>query len=151
MTMGVYAIRNKVTGRTYVGSSLNVETRIRRQLHSMRSAAQRGRHAPHTGSDHLYRDWLIYGGDAFEGMLLEVVESADDLQSAEQRHMDAFGKDQLYNRKPAHRSDWVNYPQQRFAPDHYRRKLDALLAAVMERPESAAILARAEAIERGEG
>lgn len=62
---GIYIIRCKLTGRVYVGSSKNVNSRLKHHISSLR----RSRHA----SWKLQEAWHEYGEDNFEFLLLEEV------------------------------------------------------------------------------
>lgn len=61
---GVYAIRNKVNGKVYVGSGVR-QVKYRGQCH--RSELRHGIH----GNYHLQQAWNHYGSDAFEFLILE--------------------------------------------------------------------------------
>jgi len=84
---GVYSILNLVTGRCYVGSSVNVPQRWREHL----SALTRG---VHVNTD-LQADWQRYGAKAFSWSLLEESSTRQDAISAEQSHIDSTPD--LYN------------------------------------------------------
>jgi group I intron endonuclease len=81
MTTGIYRITDKA-GRTYIGSSLNIEHRW--QCH--RTDLNR---EVHTNSK-LQWAWRRKGGDDFTFEIVEVT-SVDELQAAEQRWLDATG------------------------------------------------------------
>jgi group I intron endonuclease len=76
---GIYVILHVASGRSYVGSSVNV--RVRRKTHL--GALRHGRHY----NTRLQRAWDKYGESAFEFNVLEWVERADVLV-AEQRWID---------------------------------------------------------------
>ena len=78
---GVYAIRHKVSGRVYVGSSLDVHGR----WSSHTKALIKGRHH----SVHLQRAWTKYGSDAFEFVVLEWCD-ADERVAREQVYIDLY-------------------------------------------------------------
>jgi DNA-binding Xre family transcriptional regulator len=65
--MGVYAIKNRPTGRVYVGSSWRIHQRW--GLH--RDRLERGTHA----NRQLQADWSAVGADAFEFTVLERTDS----------------------------------------------------------------------------
>ena len=93
MTAGVYAIRNRVSGRLYIGSAFN----IARRWQGHRARLLLGAH-----SSELQKDWNFYGEDGFLVDHLEVVKaSSAALLEAEQRWIDMIvserGKDALYN------------------------------------------------------
>ena len=93
MSTGVYAIRNTVNGKHYIGStSLGFDVRWgvhRRQL-------ARGDH----GNAHLQAAWNKYGGDVFEFFILEVVP-VDQLQTREQFWLDFYSSQgEVYNILP---------------------------------------------------
>lgn len=74
-TMGVYAIRNMVTDRTYIGSSINVSAR----LHQHRCLLRATRHP----NKILQGDWDAFGDAAFETHIVTEVELASDLPASE--------------------------------------------------------------------
>lgn len=76
MTQGIYCIKNRASGRVYVGSSINVEKRIARHRYLLR----RGKHWSHL----MCRSWEKYGEQSFEFVLVETVEDANFLLPREQ-------------------------------------------------------------------
>jgi group I intron endonuclease len=73
--MGVYAIVNEVNGNRYIGSSIDIGRRW--VEHAV--ALENKRHH----SQHLQRAYSKYGKDAFKFVLIETVDSADQLRQAE--------------------------------------------------------------------
>lgn len=63
MTIGVYLIRNRINGKVYVGSSVN----IRARLNKHRTQLDRGVHP----NEFLQRSYGLYGADAFEFGMIE--------------------------------------------------------------------------------
>lgn len=88
MTCGIYEIVNKVNGKRYVGSSVDIEARWRAHLRELR----RGSH--HAG--HLQNSWNKYGEDNF-GIYVILECERDALIGEEQKELDA-GFD--YNSSP---------------------------------------------------
>lgn len=83
MKSGIYAIRNAVTGKRYIGSAVRFSRRFSQHKHEL------GRGTHH--SIKLQRAWLKYGEAAF---VFEVVESVEDLNALvarEQCWIDFFG------------------------------------------------------------
>lgn len=78
--MGVYAIRNIVSGRIYVGST----SRLNRRWADHKSLLERGKHH----SRRLQRSWTKHGPSAFSFEILEQVDSLRDLLVAEQTWID---------------------------------------------------------------
>jgi group I intron endonuclease len=81
---GVYEIRNTVTDKMYVGSTISLRTRWNRHLNLLRA----GRH----DNIHLQRAWNLDGPEAFAFSVLEYVKDATGLIAAEQswfRRLDA--------------------------------------------------------------
>ena len=66
MCGGIYAIRNLVTQKKYVGSAVCVSKRVDQHIRSLR----RGRHH----SIKLQRAWDKYGAAAFEFVVLAIVD-----------------------------------------------------------------------------
>jgi hypothetical protein len=82
MNCGVYQIKHKATGRVYIGSSMNIRTRLKWH----RNALRRGGHH----SRKLQRAWNKYGEAAFEFSIL--LYCAPDLRKEyEQRLIDGWG------------------------------------------------------------
>lgn len=94
MTSGVYRIRNRVTGSVYIGSSKDLEFRLRAHF----VALTNGRH----DNLPLVRAWQAYGANAFAFGILEVT-TADNpaLIAAEDRWLrrTAAAGTTLYNRR----------------------------------------------------
>lgn len=88
--MGVYYIKNTVTGQIYVGSSVDINRRLNGHL----SALRKGKHV----NCLLSRAWLEVGEAAFVTGTLEVVCNFDDLIGVEQAWIDYAGS---YNIAPA--------------------------------------------------
>ena len=90
---GVYAIRNRLTGAAYVGSSRDVGRRFAEH----RFALEAGLHR----AAGLQADWRRLGADAFEWRLLRALASDDALlelnERAEMLRLDAFARG--YNRR----------------------------------------------------
>lgn len=62
MTCGIYAIRNTVNGKIYIGSAIDIQARWRLHKHQLRS----GKHH----SYHLQRAWNKYGEATFDFIFL---------------------------------------------------------------------------------
>lgn len=91
---GVYVIRNIVTNKVYVGSSINTRSRLvghRRQL-------RKGTHPNH----HLQRAWNRYGADVFVFEVLEHCSVTDRLVREQFwiNTLDACNEDRGYNLIP---------------------------------------------------
>lgn len=84
----IYAIKNRVNGKVYIGSTLNFENRF----HRHRTDLQSGTHH----SRYLQRAWDKYGKSAFSFFVLETVSSKCML-SREQAHLDRVGRSLCYN------------------------------------------------------
>lgn len=76
MTCGIYSIENKLNGKSYIGSSINIERRW--EIH--RWHLRKGHHH----SQKLQRAWDKYGGE-FLFLILEIVDDQRDLIERE-RH-----------------------------------------------------------------
>ncbi len=79
--MGIYAIRNRSTRRLYVGSSLDIEKRIR--SHRRRLRASKRHH-----SILLQDDFDLYGDKDFEFEILGLVDNEYELLEREQYYID---------------------------------------------------------------
>ncbi len=67
---GVYAIRNRLNGRVYVGASLNVDGAINRHRFELQQKNHR--------NPALLRDWLDQRGEHIEFEVLGLVKERDD-------------------------------------------------------------------------
>ena len=104
MNQGIYAIRNKLDGKQYIGQSTDMEGR--RRHHFQKSANPR-----------LYHAMKTFGKDNFEFIILELIEDRFQLVVREQYYYDLYAGN-MYNRKEKAKVSWVNkvYPVQSFAP-----------------------------------
>lgn len=80
---GIYAVRNTVNGKVYVGSAVNILKRWRRHRDDLRN---RDHH-----STKLKRAWDKYGETNFEFIVLESVDDAAQLIPREQFWIDKLG------------------------------------------------------------
>lgn len=87
--MGIYRITNRVSGRIYIGSSVDVMERIGAHFSHLR----RGRHI----NGHLQRSFNLYGEAAFESTIVEYVDDIAMLIEREQFWLDSFESSLLYN------------------------------------------------------
>ena len=78
-TSGIYEIRNKVTGVSYIGSSINTEVRKRQHIYALR----KGKHP----AKYMQNAWNKHGEDAFEFRVLEEVSDVTLLVKREQYWM----------------------------------------------------------------
>ena len=87
-TCGVYEIQNTESGKRYVGSLINMESRFVRHRYQLK----KGTH----GNRHLQRSWNKYGRSAFSFRILIVCPSEDRFQE-EQHLLDSGPWEALYN------------------------------------------------------
>lgn len=78
---GVYALRNTVIGRVYVGSSMNIEKRWNTHLATFRAGKQ---------SPALQEDWNRHGEESFILTVLEIINepTSSALEAAEHRWLE---------------------------------------------------------------
>lgn len=88
---GIYAIVNKINGNRYVGSAVDIAQRWRQHTYRLR---KNNHH-----SKHLQSAWNKYGKQAFDFLVLEVVEDVNRLIEIEQRYLDDDFPQYNYNRK----------------------------------------------------
>jgi len=97
---GVYAIKNSLNGRLYVGSSHNIAERTRQHFNLLKN----GKHS----NSPMQADWGAFGSEAFEKVLLEECEP-EALVATEQRWLDKlapFGA-QGYNKNKSAASGYA--------------------------------------------
>ena len=108
--IAVYAIQNLLNGTAYIGSSVDLDVRVKTHLRNLR----RNSHF----CDHLQRAWNKYGEEAFAVKLAYEAKNPNEVRAIEQELLDFVFPDGLYNGKssaigmpcgdnhPAKRSDW---------------------------------------------
>lgn len=69
---GIYAIRNKINNKYYIGKSINIYERIRQHINKLNKTSK-------DSNFHLNKSWFKYGQDNFEYIILEDVELNDNL------------------------------------------------------------------------
>jgi group I intron endonuclease len=105
---GVYAIKNKINGHCYIGSSHNIQNR----WYQHKTLLRQGKH----GNPHLQKAWLKYGEDNFEFIILLNCQS-NELVENEQNHIDNCNPE--YNIVPFARTGRGNLGRNR--PDNIAR------------------------------
>lgn len=88
MTCGIYAIDNKITGKRYVGQSVQIEHRLARHFRELRKINH--------SNQKLQRAYNKYGRDCFETVILETCDR-DQLPLREQFYIDQKKWRDLYN------------------------------------------------------
>lgn len=89
--IAVYAIQNKVNGSAYVGSSVDLDVRIKTHFRSLK----RGNHF----CDHLQRAWNKYGEDSFSVKVAYEAQDLNEVRALEQELLDFVFSDGVYNGK----------------------------------------------------
>jgi hypothetical protein len=87
---GIYAIRNKINQKIYIGST-GVTFIKRWHIHS--NQLRTNTHANYK----LQRAWNKYGEDAFEFIIVEVIECDEEILAVEQYYIDVFYGPNCYN------------------------------------------------------
>jgi group I intron endonuclease len=78
---GIYAIVNRVNGKRYIGSAVDISQRWRQHTYKLR----KNEHP----SKHLQSAWNLYGKENFNFIVLEIVSDPRSLTSIEQVYLDA--------------------------------------------------------------
>lgn len=130
---GVYTILNLVTGRCYVGSSVNVPSRWHTHLSGLRKGAH------HCAA--LQADWIQYGSKAFTWSLVQECETRDEAILGEQSVIDSTPN--LYN--AARRAGSGPRDGFRHTAESRRRMSEALKG----KPKSAEHRAKISALKKG--
>lgn len=89
--IAVYAIQNKVNGSAYIGSSVNLDVRIKTHFRSLK----RGNHF----CDHLQRAWDKYGETSFDVKVAYEAKDFNEVRAVEQELLDFIFPDGVYNGK----------------------------------------------------
>jgi group I intron endonuclease len=79
---GIYIIQNEVSGKMYIGSSVNIYTRFSKHESDLKANRH---HSPM-----LQNSWNKHGSSAFKFKVVEIVEDTSDLLSVEQRWLDKY-------------------------------------------------------------
>ena len=116
MTAGVYAIRNTVNGRRYIGQSENIEKRIREHIVHLNSAVSTALLYPEfppkwlrvESFDRWLRDWFEHGSDAFEVDVLEIIEDKQTRLARERWYI--LNTPSEYNKALKAERLRINYP-----------------------------------------
>jgi group I intron endonuclease len=95
MTIGIYRLYNKVTGKSYVGKSKNIEKRMIQH----RTCIKRKKIVASSAYEYMHEDYKKYGMESFD---YEVLEECllDELDTREQHWMqkfDVFNIEKGYN------------------------------------------------------
>lgn len=98
MTIGIYAIRNKIDGKMYIGKSSNMEKRIKDHIRLLKASERNEKQT----NRFLWNAVKLHGIDNFEFMFLESFEVIDDggLADCEIKWMDYYNscnRDYGYN------------------------------------------------------
>jgi len=67
--MGVYQIKNQINGKVFVGSSMNLESRINRHKFELKWGSE--------GNEQLLHDWKEHGPENFTFDVLEYLKPED--------------------------------------------------------------------------
>ena len=142
---GVYVIRNNVSGRIYVGSSIKIKKRWKHHLNGLRKGTN--------PSPYLQKSWTKHGEEAFSFEVIEEVQNISELIPREQfwiDHLSAYSSKTGLNARPVADSPLgrVMSAEQRLrislqrkgkphAPEH-AAKLRALMIARNQSQESRA-------------
>ncbi len=78
---GIYKILNKVTGKFYIGSSVNIRVRINWHFRQLNNGCH--------SNQHLQKSWLKYGSDAFKFCIVEYCQK-NQLMMIEQHYLDVL-------------------------------------------------------------
>lgn len=133
-TSGVYFIRNRVSGKAYVGSSSNVEKRWTQHARALRAGSHSNRH--------LQSSWNMYGSAAFA---MDAIAAPRRL-ALEQEMLDALGPTGLlFNQSPK-----VGAPPRRQPYGHHRPESIAKMRLAHARIDKRTFLGREHTAEAKE-
>lgn len=95
----IYKIRNLLNGKFYVGSAVNTRERFRQHRKLLRKGAHHCKH--------LQAAWSKYGEELFVFEVIELVESHDLLEAAEDRWLvEHVGEPHCYNSGRSAKAPW---------------------------------------------
>lgn len=87
---GIYIIKNKINGKIYIGSSSNINNRIKQHKYLLRKTIHKNKY--------LQNAWNKYGESNFEFLIIkETVLDKDSLLKLEQKYIDKMDKKLIYN------------------------------------------------------
>lgn len=126
MESGIYAIKNTINGKLYVGSAKNLKKRFLRHMSDLR----RGVHS----SIKLQRSYDKHGLHCFEFIVLEYIENCDDLLVIEQGWIDSLNTIKCgYNIAPANGGDILsNHPNRLEIIERIRKGVHDTLSRMTE-------------------
>lgn len=107
--VGIYCIRNTKNNKVYIGSSNNLQRRLR----DHRTELNKGRHI----NDHLQKSWERYGEDCFEFSILECCQEAKLLQREDYyiQKYDSLNSEKGYNLLSADRAIFSESTRQKLS------------------------------------
>lgn len=73
--IGIYAIKNKINNKIYIGQSIDIESRLNKHLYLLNVVKDDSRH--------LQRSWDKYGEENFEFQIVEVLNRKEELNGRE--------------------------------------------------------------------
>lgn len=113
--IGIYFIKNTVTGTIYVGQSININGRIKSHIRNLRTNS-------HINT-HLQNAWNLYGENCFEFGVFEECnrENLNDLESKYINDFGGVGSDKLYNVQEPEQYVYVGCREER--KEEMKRKL----------------------------
>ena len=79
---GVYKIENKINGKLYIGSSVNIESRLKSHIKELNNNSH--------NNNYLQNAWNKYGENNFIFEVIEVVEDKNYLREREQYYIDIY-------------------------------------------------------------
>jgi len=82
LLLGVYRIINKINGKVYIGSAINLKTRKNNHINRLRKSNHH--------SIHLQRSWSKYGEGSFEFEVIEYIDNKENLIEREQFWIDYY-------------------------------------------------------------
>lgn len=82
---GIYKIVNKVNGKYYIGSAVNLNKRKWNHFSELKKQTHH--------NNKLQNAWNKYNSDAFEFIIVEYIENLDNLLSTEQKYLDIIKND----------------------------------------------------------
>lgn len=116
---GIYTIKNLINDKKYIGSAINLASRLRVHKHLLNQNKHKNKH--------LQNAWNKYGKSCFIFEIVELVDDKNELLNIEQKYInfnESFKREKGYNlNKKAESNLGVKFGKQ--SKEHIKKRLEA--------------------------